>query len=151
MKNIKTYITESKKFEDADEFLGYIVKTAKGNPKIYDDTESWVANDVFDYWQDVKGKYDDVKDFISEYCDRKRVAGWVTKESFEETEKMIPKLLKDIMKKSKPEMPYKKHSNKFEVWETTQNNYDINVLKFKNYANDNGTDYAEYWYMITVE
>jgi hypothetical protein len=38
-----------------------------------------------------------------------------------------------------------------EVWETKQDGFDITVLKFGNYVNNNGTDYKEYWYMITVE
>ena len=151
MKSIKTYLTESKKFEDADEFLDYIVNTAKGEPKIYDDTESWEANDDFEYWQSSFGEYDDVKEFISEHCDKKCVAGWMTTESFEDTEKIIPKLLKDIMKKSKPKIPYKKRNNQMEVWETKQDGFDINVLKFGYYTNDNGTDYKEYWYMIAIE
>ena len=48
-------------------------------------------------------------------------------------------------------MPYKKRNNQMEVWETKQDGFDINVLKFGNYVNDNGTDYMEYWYMIAIE
>ena len=38
-----------------------------------------------------------------------------------------------------------------EVWETNDKGFDITIMKFKYYANDSGTDYVEYWYMIAVE
>ena len=157
MKNINNYITENISIEESlntdsiEEYLESIVNSAKGKPDVYDDTESWEARDGFDYWESAFGEVDDVNEFISEYCDGKCVAGWSTDKSFEETEKIIPTLLKDIMKKSKPEIPYKKRNNQMEVWETTQDGFDINVLKFGYYTNDNGTDYKEYWYMIAVE
>ena len=151
MKNINKYITEKYNTDSIEEYLESIVNSAKGKPDIWDDTCSWEAKDDFDYWQDASGEWDDVLEFISEYCDGKCVAGWSTDKSFEETEKIIPKLLKDIMKKSKPKMPYKKRNNQMEVWETKQDGFDINVLKFGYYTNDNGTDYKEYWYMIAIE
>lgn len=151
MKNLNTYIIEKYNTNSIEEYLESIVNSAKGKPEIYDDTESWEARDAFEYWQSTLGDWDDVIEFISEYCDRKCVAGWSTDKSFEETEKIIPNLLKDIMKKSKPKMPYKKHNNQMEVWETKQDGFDIKVLKFGNYVNDNGTDYKEYWYMIAIE
>ena len=151
MKNLNTYIVEKYNTDSIEEYLESIVDSAKGKPDIWDDSESWEARDGFDYWESAFGEVDDVNEFISEYCDRKCVAGWSTDKSFEETEKMIPNLLKDIMKKSKPKMPYKKRNNKMEVWETKQDGFDINVLKFGYYTNDNGTDYMEYWYMIAIE
>ena len=151
MKNINKYITEKYNTDSIEEYLESIVNSAKGKPDIWDDSESWEARDGFDYWESAFGEVDDVNEFISEYCDRKCVAGWSTDKSFEETEKMIPKLLKDIMKKSKPKMPYKKRNNQMEVWETKQDGFDITVLKFGYYTNDNGTDYMEYWYMIAIE
>lgn len=151
MKNLNTYIVEKYNTDSIEEYLESIVDSAKGKPDIWDDTESWEARDGFDYWESAFGEVDDVNEFISEYCDRKCVAGWSTDKSFEETEKIIPKLLKDIMKKSKPKMPYKKRNNKMEVWETKQDGFDITVLKFGYYTNDNGTDYMEYWYMIAIE
>ena len=102
MKNLNTYITEKYNTDSIEEYLESIVNSAKGKPDIYDDTESWEARDAFEYWQSAFGDWDDVIEFISEYCDRKCVAGWSTDKSFEETEKVIPKLLKDIIKKSKP-------------------------------------------------
>ena len=151
MKNINKYITEKYNTDSIEEYLESIVNSAKGKPDIYDDTESWEARDAFEYWQSAFGDWDDAIEFISEYCDRKCVAGWSTDKSFEETEKIIPKLLKDIMKKSKPKIPYKKRNNQMDVWETKQDGFDINVLKFGYYTNDNGTDYMEYWYMIAIE
>lgn len=157
MKNINNYITENISVEESlntdsiEEYLESIVNSAKNKPDIWDDTESWEARDAFEYWQSAFGDWDDVIEFISEYCDDKCVAGWSTDKSFEETEKIIPKLLKDIMKKSKSKIPYKKRNNQMEVWETTQDGFDIKVLKFGNYVNDNGTDYMEYWYMIAIE
>ena len=151
MKNLNTYIIEKYNTDSIEEYLESIVNSAKGKPDIWDDSESWEARDGFDYWESAFGEVDDVNEFISEYCDRKCVAGWSTDKSFEETEKMIPKLLKDIMKKSKPKMPYKKRNNQMEVWETKQDGFDITVLKFGYYTNDNGTDYMEYWYMIAIE
>lgn len=152
MKNLNTYIVEKYNTDSIEEYLESIVNSAKDkNPKIWDDTESWEAKDDFDYYQDASGSYDDVLEFIEQYANNKAVAGWMTKESFEETEKIIPKFLKDIIKKSKPEIPYKKKSNKFEVWETTDKGFDVTVMKFMNYTNDNGTDYVEYWYMIAIE
>ena len=151
MKDLNTYITEKYNTDSIEEYLESIVNSAKGKPNVYDDTESWEAQDEFDYWESAFGELDDVNEFISEYCDRKCVAGWSTDKSFEETEKMIPKLLKDIMKKSKPKIPYKKRNNQMEVWEIKQDGFYITVLKFGYYANDNGTDYKEYWYMIAIE
>ena len=55
------------------------------------------------------------------------------------------------MNKVKSKMPYKKRNNHMDVWETTQDGFDITILKFKNYANDNGTDYVQYWFMIAIE
>jgi hypothetical protein len=151
MKDINKYILEKFNTDSIEEYLESIVNSAKGKPDVYDDTESWEARDAFDYWESSFGELDDVNEFISEYCDRKCVAGWSTDKSFEETEKIIPQLLKDIMKKSKPKMPYKKRNNQMEVWEAKQDGFDITVLKFGYYANDNGTDYKEYWYMIAIE
>ena len=151
MKDISKYIIEKYNKNSIEDYLASIVDSAKDDPKIYDDTESWKANDDFEYWQSTFGEYDDVLEFIGRYANNKAVAGWMTKESFEETEKIIPKKLKTIMKKSKPEIPYKKNSNKFEVWETQDKGFDVTVMKFMNYTNDNGTDYVEYWYMIAVE
>ena len=151
MKDINKYILEKYNTDSIEEYLESIVNSAKGKPNIYDDTEDWEVNDAFEYWESAFGEYDDVKDFIGDYCNRKCVAGWSTDKSFEETEKMIPKIMKDIMKKSKPKMPYKKRNNKMEVWETKQDGFDITVLKFGNWNNDHGTDYFEYWYMIAVE
>lgn len=151
MKSITTYINEAKKYLDADEYLSDIVNSAQEDPAIWDDTESWEAKDDFDYWQDANGSYDDVIEFISEYADEKRVAGWKTDKSFEETEKIIPKKLKTIMKKTKPEIPYKKRYNQMEVWQAKDNEYNVTVMKFKYYANNEGTDYIEYWYMFVVE
>ena len=150
MKDIKNFIIESSE-EDICDYLEKIVNSASKQPSIYYDDNSWEAKDDFDYYQDASGSYDDVLEFIERYANNKAVAGWMTKESFEETEKIIPKKLKTIMKKSKPEIPYKKNSNKFEVWETQDKGFDVTVMKFMNYANDNGTDYVEYWYMIAVE
>ena len=157
MKNINSYITENISIEESlntdsiEDYLESIVNSAKGKPDVYDDTESWEARDGFNYWESASVEVDDVNEFISEYCNEKCVAGWLTNKSFEETEKIIPKLLKDIMKKSKPKTPYKKYNNQMEVWETKQDGFDINVLKFGYYTNDNGTDYKEYWYMIAIE
>lgn len=150
MKDLKKFINESNEI-DAVDYLEKIVNSTKDNkPAIWNDTESWEARDDFDYYEDTLGNWDDVLEFISDYADHKCIAGWKTKDSFEETEKIIPKKLKTIMKKSKPEIPYKKRHNQMEVWETIDKGLDVAVLKFKNYANDNGTDYVEFWYMITV-
>lgn len=151
MKDINKYILEKFNTDSIEEYLESIVNSAKGKPKIWDDSESWEARDAFEEWESAWGERDDVNEFISEYCDGKCVAGWSTEESFEETEKVIPKMMKDIMKKSKSKIPYKKRNNKMEVWETKQDGFNINVLKFGNYANDHGTDYVEYWYMIAIK
>ena len=151
MKSLVKYISEVKKNLNIYEYLEDIIDSASQKPDIWDDTENWKASDDFDYYQDARGSYDDIVEFISEYGDDKCVAGWKTEKSFEETEKVIPKKLKDIMKYNKPEIPYKKNSNKMEVWETTDNGFDIAVMKFMNWANNNGTDYVEYWYMIAIK
>ena len=151
MKSINNYIKESaRKFDDASEYLEDIVNSSKKDPDIWDDTGDWEARDGFEYWESAFGEFDDILDFIDEYAYRTCVAGWSSEESFEDVEKVIPQKLKTIMKKSKPKMPYKKRSNKMEVWQTTDNGFDINVMKFMNYMNDNGTDYVQYWYMISV-
>ena len=152
MKDLKEFITENNSEITIEDYLGDIVNSSKEkNPPIYDDTGSWEARDAFEYWQSAFGEWDDVIEFISDYADNTCVAGWCTKESFEETEKIIPQKLKDIMKNNKSDIPYKKRYNQMEVWETTDEGFDVTVMKFKNYANDNGTDYIEYWYMIAVE
>ena len=162
MKQINNYISEKliinnnnsshqEEFEDADEYLSFIVEQSKKDPDIWDDTCRWEARDSFEYWEGAWGEVDDVLDFIDEYASNKRVAGWSSEESFEDVYDIIPQILKTIMKSSKPKIPYKKRSNQFEVWETTANGFDVSVMKFMNYMNDNGTDYAQYWYMIVVE
>lgn len=152
MKTLNNYINEAaRKFDDADEYLSFIVKQSKKDPDIWDDTCSWEARDAFEYWESTFGDFDDVLDFIDEYASHKRVAGWASKESFEDAYNIIPQKLKTIMKKSKPKMPYKKKNNEFEIWQTTDSGFDVNVMKFMNYINDNGTDYVQYWYMISIE
>ena len=135
-----------------EDYLENIVRSSKeDNPPIYDDTGSWEARDAFEYWQSAFGEWDDVLEFISDYADNTCVAGWYTKESFEETEKIIPQKLKDIMKNNKLDIPYKKHHNQMEVWKTKDEGFDVTIMKFKNYANNNGTDYTEFWYMIAID
>ena len=152
MKSINNYIKEStRKFDSVEEYLEDIVNSSKKDPEIYDDTGYWEARDAFDYWESAFGEVDDVLDIIDDYANRKCVAGWSSEESFEDVEKVIPQKLKSIMKKSKPSIPYKKRSNKMEVWETTDNGFDVTVMKFMNYMNDNGTDYVQYWYMISID
>lgn len=150
MKSIIKYINESNKFDDACEYLEYIVNTSKSKPDIWDDSESWNAKDDFEYWQDTTGSWDDIIEFIDKYASDKCVAGWKTEKSFEETEKLVPNLIKNIIKK-KPEIPYKKNSNMMELWDSTYKGYNVNVLRFKNYKNNDGTDYIEYWIMIIVK
>lgn len=164
MKSINNYISEKltissashqETFDDAVEYLAFIVKQSKKDskkdPDIWDDTGNWDARDCFEYWEGAWGERDDVVDFIDEYASDKLVAGWSSEESFDDVYNIIPQKLKIIMKKSKPKMPYKKRSNKFEIWEITDSGFDVSVMKFMNYANDSGTDYVEYWYMIAVE
>jgi len=152
MKTLNNYINEAaRKFDDADEYLSFIVKQSKKDPDIWDDTCSWEARDEFEYWESAFGDFDDVMDFIDEYASHKRVAGWSSKESFEDAYNIIPQKLKTIMKKSKPKMPYKKKNNEFEIWQTTDSGFDVNIMKFMNYMNDNGTDYVQYWYMIAID
>jgi hypothetical protein len=152
MKDLNAYINEgARKFEDADEYLEHIVNSAKADPDIWDDTGDWEARDAFDYWESAFGEFDDILDFIDEYASGKSVAGWNSEESFEDAEKKIPQKLKSIMKKSKPKMPYKKRNNKMEVWEVQDGQYNVAVMKFMNYMNDNGTDYVQYWYMIAID
>jgi hypothetical protein len=55
------------------------------------------------------------------------------------------------MEQEKSYIPYKKYDNKLELWKIEIDKYSINVLKFKNHANDNGTDYIEYWYMMSID
>jgi len=150
MKNINKYITEKYNTDSIEEYLESIVNSAKGKPDIYDDTESWEARDEFDYWQDTSGQWDDILEFIDKYASNKCVAGWKSKDSFESVEKLVPNIVRNIIKKKPTEIPYKKNSNKMEMWETKQDDFDIKVLKFGNYVNDNGTDYKEYWYMIAI-
>jgi len=152
MKTLNNYIKESaKKFDNVDEYLEDIVNSSKKDPDIYDDTGDWEARDAFDYWESAFGEFDDILDFIDEYASGKCVAGWNSEESFEDVEKVIPQKLKTIMKKSKPKMPYKKRNNKMEVWQITDYGFDVAVMKFMNYMNDNGTDYVQYWYMISID
>ena len=150
MKSIIKYINESNNFDDACECLEYIVNVSKSKPDIWDDSEIWDAKDDFEYWQDAAGSWDDIIEFIDKYASDKCVAGWKTEKSFEETEKLLPNLIKKIINK-KPEILYKKNSNMMELWNSIYEGYNVNVLRFKNYKNNNGTDYVEYWIMITIE
>ena len=150
MKSIIDYINESKKFNSSYECLEYIISKTKTKPDIWDDTESWNVKDDFDYYESTLGDFDDIVDTIDKYASNKCIAGWKSKDSFEKVEKVIPKLIKDIIKKE-PEVTYKKYSNKLEVWESTYEDFTINVLRFKSYNNNHGTDYVEFWYMITIE
>lgn len=151
MKDINKFLLEKKEFENIYEYLEYIVKSAKADPDIWDDTENWEARDNFEYWESATKEFDDVLDFIDEYATGKCVAGWNSEESFEDAEKKIPQKLKSIMKKSKPSIPYKKRNNKMEVWEVQDGKYNTTVMKFMNYANDHGRDYVQYWHMIAID
>ena len=152
MKDLNTYINEgTRKFDDADEYLEFIVGQSKKDPDIWDDTCRWEARDGFEYWESAFGDIDDVRDFIDEYASNMRVAGWASEVSFEDAYNIIPQKLKTIMRKSKPKVPYKTRSNKFEIWQAKDSGFDVNVMKFMNYMNDHGRDYAQYWYMISIE
>jgi hypothetical protein len=152
MKALNSYIKEAAQtFDYVEDYLADIVQTAKKEPDVYDDTGDWEARDGFEYWESAFGEFQDVCDFIDEYGSGCAVAGWSSEESYEDVEKVIPDKLKTLMNKTKPKMPYKKYSNKFEVWETNDDGFDVNIMKFMNYMNDNGTDYVQYWYMIAIE
>lgn len=157
MKDIKEFLINksiseaAKTFDYVDEYLADIVQAAKKKPDIYDDTGNWEARDSFEYWESAFGEFQDVLDFIDDYGRGCAVAGWSSEESYEDIEKVIPNKLKTLMKKSKLKTPYKKYNNKFEVWETKDDGFDVNIMKFMNYMNDHGTDYVQYWYMIAIE
>ena len=66
MKQINNYISEKliinnnnsshqEEFEDADEYLSFIVEQSKKDPDIWDDTCSWEARDSFEYWEGAWG------------------------------------------------------------------------------------------------
>lgn len=150
MKSIIDYINESKKFNNSSECLEYIINTTKTEPDIWDDSKNWNAKDDFDYYESASGSFDDIVDTIDKYASNKCIAGWKSKDSFEKVEKVIPKLIKDIIKEE-PEVPYKKNSNKLELWESIYEGFDVNILRFKSYNNNYGSDYVEFWYMITIE
>ena len=151
MKDLVQFIKENKKFEEAYELIGDLAKKSKKEPDIWDDRGSWEARDAFEYWESAFGERDDTLDFIDEYASNKCVIGWSTEESFEATEKIVPKKITDIMKAEKPENPYKRRNNKFEVWETTLDGYETRIMRFMNYANRSGEDYVEYWVLVAVE
>lgn len=160
MKQINNYISEKliinstshqETFDDVVDYLAFIVKQSKKDPDIWDDTCNWEARDGFDYWEGAWGETDDVVEFIDEYASNRLVAGWSSEESFDDVYNIIPQKLKAIMKKSNSKIPYKKRSNKFEIWETTDSGFDVSVMKFMNYMNDSGTDYVQYWYMIAID
>lgn len=130
--------------------MKYIISTTDSEPDIWDDSKNWDVFDNFDYYESATGDFDDIVEIIGKYASDKYVAGWKTRDSFEETEKLLPKLVKDIIK-GEPEVPYKKHSNKLEVWESIYGEFNINVLRFKSYNNSYGTDYVEFWYMLVIE
>lgn len=134
---------------EPDEYIEQIV--GEDDPQIYYEEGDWEARDSFDYWEDAFGVSDDVVDYISEYADNKYVAGWSSEKSFGDVESKIPQKIKDFIKDNKSEVVYQTKINKCEVWELEDCGVDVNILRFKYHANDNGTDYAEYWYMIAVE
>ena len=70
MKTLNQFITEKFNTDSVEDYLASIVNSAKAKPDIYDDTEYWEASDGFEYWESDWGERDDVKEFISEYCDR---------------------------------------------------------------------------------
>ena len=145
------FMLENYDTKSAEDFLCSIIKSTKSKPDIYDDSWYWEAQDAFEYWESAFGEYDNIIELVGDYCNRKCVCGWSSEESFKETEKMIPKIMKEIMEQEKSYIPYKKYDNKLELWQIEIDKYSINVLKFKNHANNNGTDYIEYWYMMSID
>lgn len=138
--------------EKATEYLENIVNSSKHNPDVYDDTFKYDAEDNFDSWQNDLGEFDDTYEYIKKYTeDGHAVAGWCTKTSFKDTEKLLPNKIKYLIKNGKYSNPYKRDSNNMEVWETKDEGLDIKILKFKQYRSNFGTYYTEFWYMISIE
>lgn len=158
MKDIKSFIIEQIDYKKrrkylesiATDILSYIAESSKNKPEIWDDTFSWEAKeyDQFEYWQDAKGHYDDAVEFVEEYANECAVLGWFTKDSFENTEKLLPKIVSDIIK-DKGESVYKKGSNNIILWEKDVNKVlDVNKLEeylLKYYEADDINEIKEYY------
>lgn len=146
-------LNESEKIEEkATVYLESIVNSSKHNPDVYDDTFEYDVEDNFARWQNDFGEYDDTYEYIKKYTeDGHAIAGWKSETSFKDTEKFLPKKIKELIRKGKYSNPYKRDTNKMEVWETKDEGLDIKVLRFKQYRSDYGRYYAEYWYMISIE
>lgn len=155
MKDIKTFILEQK--IDYAGLLQQIVDSAPEEPKIWSDEMDYDPRDDFDYWEDASGTFvDDIVDLLCRETRNCAVAGWMTEESFEATEKMIPTKMLELMKDKGSEhtTPWKKDSHKVEMWELmdrTNGNVVYKVIKFEKMNNRNGTDFCEYWYMIAID
>lgn len=142
--------------KDIEDILQEIVETTDEDPQIWDDTMRWDAKDNFEYWEDSWGTYvDDIVDILDYEIRNYAVAGWYTETSFEDTEKVIPDVLFQIMREGDHSVPWKKRSQQLDVWELMNKNrkppVTFKVLKFMKMNNKDGTDFCEYWYIIALE
>ena len=166
MISLNKYIQEkliiNKNYKNEDPFHGMsvenileeIIKSAKEEPEIWDDTGDFDSSEMFEPWQDASGYWDRTPKAIEFYIDSNAVAGWFTNDlksrDFEDLDKIIPPLFKDIMNNEKSEIVYDKHGCKSEVWKIHLGGHRSYLLKFNCMNNDDGQDYSEYWYMIAI-
>lgn len=166
MKSLNNYIIEklivNKDYKNEDPFHGmsvedilkHIVKSAKEEPEIYDDTGDFDSSEMFEPWQDASGYWDRTPKAIEFYIDCNAVAGWFThdlnNENFDDLDKIIPPIFKDIMNNEKSEVIYNKHGCQTELWRIHLGGHRSYLLKFNCMSNDYGRDFSEYWYMIAI-
>lgn len=170
MKNLTQFITEklivNKNYHNntfdgsmfngmsVEDILETIVKSAKKEPEIYDDTGDFDSSEAFEPWQDASGYWDRTAKAIEFYIDCNAVAGWFThdlnNENFDDLDKIIPPMFKDIMNNEKSEIIYNKHHCQTELWRIHLGGHKSYLLKFNCMGNDYGRDFTEYWYMISI-
>ena len=148
MKSLTNYIVEAKK--TIEEWFEDFVSTAAKEPKIYEDDGSWEADDDFDWYQYDNGDWDESFETIKHEMDGKIVAGWCSDTTYDDVEEMLPPMMLPWIK-GNGETLYKKRTNEVLSWKGKVDEYEYQVLKFKQYTSHSGHEVVEFWYLVSIE
>lgn len=138
--------------EDEDEDWEVLEKiTNNTQPQVYDESPVWSALDTYDEYQDALGDWDDTIRVVSSECDRTVVAGYSSKNSFEDCLKSTPKVVQFIVKNYSPKTIYIRKNWSVLMWSVNIKDYKIKVLRFISIKNNYGDEYPEYNYLLSIK
>lgn len=127
-----------------------IAQACTQEPHIWDD--NFYVENYFEHWQDATGEWEDTLDVIEEEVDDYAVLGWSTRTSLEDTQKLLPQIVKDFMANNEKKTPYYKQGRYYlNLWERKIDGFTYKVLEFPLHDNDDGWDYVKYWYLLCIK